>query len=177
MCYVICYIEGKPRFSDFQYIKYPLLQDTHIYQIQKCFEIAVPQSHWLDNEASDIFPKQTVNSIQPHKVTAVCVNGPILTYRKLHTLWDYLQKEENDQRSHFQSQKCGSSQRDCIEGIQNYIGSSCVKSAYCSYGLLCNLLWSGGCIQPVVYILSSSSITKEHVRVFSMAESYAALSV
>lgn len=122
---------------------------------------------------------QTPNSIQPHKVKRVCVNGLILTYRNLHRLWDLkeacCQEEEDDQRSHFQPQM-DSLRRVCV-GIQMYIRSSHIKCDYYVNMLLSKLLRSGGRIQPVVYILTSSFIKQKRMYAFSLYEPYTGLSV
>jgi len=167
--YAICYIEGKPGWI-VRFPIYPLLQDTHIYQIQKRFEIAVPQSHWLDNEASNIF-SQTNCQFDPASESDIglCERTNFdLTLTCTHCIL-------GSGRSF--SLKCGSSQRGiALREFRKNIGSSYIKSAYC-VRFLCNLLLSGGRIRSVVYILNSSSITKEDVHVFSMDKSYAALSV
>lgn len=138
----------------------------------------MPNSHWLDNEASNIFPKHTVNSIQLHKGRAVCANGPILTYRNLHTLWNLKeacgQEEENNQRSHFQPQmdslRSVALHRERLHWVNSDLHRVKLYKMFLLFNrLLSKLLRPGGRIQPVVYILSSL-ITKEDVSVFSIDE-------
>lgn len=161
MPYVICYIEGKPRFSDFQYSKYPLLQDKLTFiKYRNALRLQCHNHTGLTMKLVIFFPnKLSIRSSLTKWLRFVWMDQFWLTVTCTHCEISLWSGGKWSALSFSVSGVWFFTERNCIERIQNYIGSSYIKSAYCVNRLLCNLLWSGGRIFFTVYVTYSLSFT------------------